>query len=331
MKSSAIANSNIALVKYWGKRDEELVLPYNSSISVSLDAMSTTTTVEFDERYDDDIFILNGVEVSGNKRKMVVGLLDIVREAVGSSLRAKVSSVNNFPTAAGLASSASGSAALVMAASDALGMDTDRKQLSIFARKGGSGSASRSVYGGFVEWLKGEKDDGSDCYAVQLEPPGYWSDLRIVVAVVTLSEKKVESRFGMTKTVETCRFYKGWLDSVGRDISDVKKAIGTKDFSLLGSTAERNALKMHATMFTTEPSLIYWEPVTLDIIKSVISWREDNLESYFTIDAGPQVKVLCLEKDEPEIMERLRKIDGVIDVVSCGLGMGVRVVDKHLF
>ena len=141
MKSSAIANSNIALVKYWGKRDEELVLPYNSSISVSLDAMSTTTTVEFDERYDDDIFILNGVEVSGNKRKMVVGLLDIVREAVGSSLRAKVSSVNNFPTAAGLASSASGSAALVMAASDALGMDTDRKQLSIFARKGGSGSA----------------------------------------------------------------------------------------------------------------------------------------------------------------------------------------------
>ncbi|MBW6451653.1 MAG: diphosphomevalonate decarboxylase [DPANN group archaeon] len=330
MKSTALANANIALVKYWGKRDEKLILPQNSNVSVTLSELSTITTVEFSDDYDEDIFILDDKVTSGKDKERVLSQLDMVREIAKSSQKAKVVSKNNFPTAAGLASSASGSAALVMAATDAIGLNLDKKDLSILARRG-SGSSCRSIYGGFVEWNKGEAGDGTDSYAKKIESYDYWPELRVVVGVVTLSEKEVKSRSGMKQTVETCPFYDGWLKSVDKDILDVKEAFKNKDFSLLGKTSEHNALKMHALMIATVPSIIYWNPSTIRIMNAVKLWRENGLESYFTIDAGPQVKLLCLEKDEQEIISRLKAVDGVIDVISCKLGRDAKIIYEHLF
>jgi len=169
MKATAIAPSNIALVKYWGKRDEKLILPQNSNISVTLQGLFTTTTVEFDSKHPKDVFILGGIEQSGEEAQRVLETLEMIRGLGGIKLKAKVESVNSFPTAAGLASSASGAAALALAASSAAGLKLSSRDLSIIARRN-SGSGSRSVEGGFVEWEKGERADGQDSYGKQLYP-----------------------------------------------------------------------------------------------------------------------------------------------------------------
>ncbi|RLE09431.1 diphosphomevalonate decarboxylase, partial [Candidatus Aerophobetes bacterium] len=290
MKVTAIANSNIALIKYWGKRDPKLMLPQNGSISMTLDGLYTITTVEFHPNYERDILILNGRELSeGKEYEEVVAFLNIVRETAGISEKAKVATENNFPTAAGLASSASGFAALALAASKAAGLNLDKRELSILARRG-SGSASRSIEGGFVEWMRGEKEDGSDSYAVQIAPKDHW-DFRMITTIVSTEEKKVKSRAGMAQTVKTCPFYRDWLLTVDEDLKAVREGILNKDFTQVGETAEYNCLKMHATMITTKPPLIYWNPATMEIIHAVQAWREEGLECYFTIDAGPNVKV----------------------------------------
>jgi len=326
MKASAIANANIALVKYWGKRDSRLMLPHNGSISMTVDGMTTHTTVEFDPKYERDIFILNGEELTD-----ALGLphLDVIRGMAGIKDNAKVVSESNFPVAAGLASSASGLAAVSVAGAKAAGLDLDNKQLSILSRRG-SGSASRSVEGGFVEWYRGEKDDGSDSYAVQIAKPDHW-DFRMVTVVTSTKEKKVKSRAGMSQTVQTCPYYKDWVETVNHDLDTVRKGILNKDFTKVGSTAEYNCLKMHATMMTTQPPIIYWNPVTMRIMHAIMDWRDEGLESYFTIDAGPQVKIMCMEKDVEEIKKRLSEIEGIEDVITCKPGSGAKLVDDHLF
>jgi len=330
VKATAVANSNIALVKYWGKRDKKLMLPNNGSISMTLDGMNTKTTVEFDPKYEKDIVVLNDKELTeGEEYEEVVGHLNLIREMAGIQDKAKVVSVNNFPTAAGLASSASGFAALSLAGSKAAGLELDARELSILARRG-SGSASRSIPAGFVEWKRGEKEDGSDSYAEQIAPPDHW-DFRIVTVITSKGEKKVKSRAGMAQTVATCPFYKVWLETVNEDLEKVRRGILEKDFTLVGETSEFNCLKMHATMITTKPSIIYWNPITMRVIHSVLEWRDSGLECYFTIDAGPQVKILCMEKDVEEVKNRLKEIGCIEDVIVCRPGGGARLVDEHLF
>ncbi|MEM5798191.1 MAG: diphosphomevalonate decarboxylase [Candidatus Aenigmatarchaeota archaeon] len=331
MKASAIANTNIALIKYWGKRDKKLFLPYNSSISVTLEGLFSHTTVEFDKKYRSDIFILNGKELKfGNEYNEVVSHLEMIRQVAGISEKAKVASMNNFPTAAGLASSASGLAALTLASTAAAGLDLDKKQLSILARRG-SGSASRSIEGGFVEWQKGKRADGMDSYAIQLAPPQHWPEFRMVITITSRKEKKIKSRAGMAQTVATSPMYKAWLETIEDDLKKMRRAIKEKDFQLLGQTAEANCLKMHATMITTRPPIIYWNAGTMTVVHSVMEWREQGIESYFTIDAGPQVKIICLEKNVGEIVKRLRDLPGIEDVIVTRPGGPAKLTKKHLF
>lgn len=333
MKVTAIANANIALVKYWGKRNKELVLPHNSSISMTFDKLNTVTTVKFSEKYNRDVFILDSREFKSGTEQFdrAIGHLDLIREMTRMKKRAKIVSRNNFPTGAGLASSASGFSALSLAGSRAAGLDLDSKELSILARRSGSGSATRSCLGGFVEWQKGDKLDGSDSYAVRVASLEYWPEFRIIVTIVSKTVKKVSSTKGMDLTIETSPMYRGWLNTAREDLAKMKRGILRKDFTLVGSTAELNCLKMHAIMITTKPALIYWMPTTLEIIHSVLAWREEGLECYFTIDAGPQVKVACLKKNAPELERRLRAIKGVEETIICKPGEEPRLISSHLF
>jgi diphosphomevalonate decarboxylase len=330
MKATAIANANIALTKYWGKRDKKLMLPNNGSVSMTCDGMSTKTTVEFSPENERDVFIINGKEISeGKAYDKMTRHLDLIREMGGRQEKARVMTENNFPTAAGLASSASGFAALTLAGSKAAGLSLDMKDLSILARRG-SGSASRSIEGGFVEWRRGQEEDGSDSYGIQIASPEHW-DFRMIAVITSREAKKVSSRAGMAQTVETCPYYKDWVSTAQEDIDAVKQAIRDRDFTRAGSTSEFNTLKMHATMITTRPPIIYWNDATMRIVHSIMDWRDEGLECYFTMDAGPQVKIMCLEKDVEEITRRVREIQGVEDVVVCKPGDSARLVDEHLF
>ncbi|XOB40395.1 MAG: diphosphomevalonate decarboxylase [Candidatus Nealsonbacteria bacterium] len=333
MKASAIANANIALVKYWGKRNKELILPNNTSISMTADGLYAHTTVEFDKKYKEDMFVLNGRELREGSKEYdeYIGLfLKTVRENAKEESRVKIVSNNNFPTAAGLASSAAGFAALAAALNKALNLDLDKKDLSILARRG-SGSATRSIFGGFVEWKKGEKKDGSDSYAEQIASLTYWPDFRMIACITSKKQKKVSSRAGMARTVATSPMYKSWLLGIEQDIEKVKKGILKRDFTLVGKTAEENCLKMHATMITTQPAIIYWNKSTIETIQSVIDWRNKGLECYFTIDAGPQVKIMCLEKNVSQLIKRCKKLEGVKDVIVIKPGEGAKITNEHLF
>lgn len=333
MKASAIANANIALVKYWGKRNKELMLPQNGSISMTTEGLNAHTTVEFSEKYKEDQLILNGKKLKKGRKEYddyVGKFLELVREKSGTNLKVKIASKNNFPTAAGLASSAAGFAALSGAVNEALGMNLNKKELSKLARRG-SGSATRSVHSGFVEWHRGQKKDGSDCFAEQIASPKHWPEFRMVVCVISKKEKKVKSRAGMAQTIKTSPMYNGWLETVNQDLKSVKKGILEKNFSLVGKTAEHNCLKMHATMLTTKPSIVYWNAGTMKTIHSVMDWREHGLESYFTIDAGPQVKILCLKKDLKEIEKKAKAFPHIKEVKTTKPGEGVKTTNKHLF
>src|SRR3989344_3523767 len=330
MKATARANSNIALVKYWGKRDEKLILPQNSSISMTLDKLHTTTTIEFKEKMKSDEVKIDGKKIEGMELERVSKHLDLIRKIKREEIYAKVESQNNFPKAAGLASSASAFAALSLAATKALDLHLENKELSILARQG-SGSASRSIEGGFCEWMKGTLSDGSDSYAKMIAPQDHWNELRMIVTVLTQKEKKIKSRTGMTQTVETSPLYKTWLDTVENDLRKVREGIMEKMFSQLGSVAEMNALKMHSTMLTTNPPIIYWEPETVILMKEVLQMREDGIECYFTIDGGPQVKILCLEKSVKKIAKRLGELKAVQKLIECKTGGEAKLIDEELF
>ncbi len=337
MKASAIANANIALVKYWGKRNKELMLPQTGSVSMTTEGLNAHTTVEFSPKYREDALVLNGRKYGRGEEEYddYVGLfLKVVRETYpdkAKGLKARIVSNNNFPTAAGLASSAAGFAALAAAVNEALGLGLGDRELSMLARRG-SGSAARSIHSGFVEWKMGRKEDGSDCYAEQLFPPGHWPEFRLVIAVTSKKDKKVKSRAGMSQSVANSPYYRAWKeDVVPKHIEAVKRALAERDFRALGETAELNALMMHAVAIATTPPVIYWNAGTMDIIHSVMDWRDQGLECYFTIDGGAQVKVMCLEKDSGEIARRIRKFPNIEDVITTRPGQGVKIVREHLF
>jgi diphosphomevalonate decarboxylase len=327
MKASAVAHPNFALVKYWGKRDESLILPFNNSIGLTADNLTCTTTVEFSRQYHQDSLIVNGnTESAQNASKF----LDKAREKANIKLFAKIVSKTDFPQSSGLASSAAGYAALALAVDSALKLKLSQKELSILARHG-SGSASRSVCEGFVEWHKGSLSDGTDSYAETIFSKDYWPQFRMIVCITTNEQKDIKSRPGMVQTVKTSPMYKSWLESVDKDLDLVRKSIQNRDFSVVGNIAEHNCLKMHAAMMTTIPSILYWNPITLNIIQKINEWRAKGLECYFTIDAGPQVKIICLQNSSSEIIKRCNEIQGVLDTIEIKPGECAHIIPEHLF
>ena len=300
-KATAFAPANIALVKYWGKRDEELNLPVTDSLSIDLGTLGTTTTVEPADR---DIVILNGIQLAGDDKfaAKVINFVDLFRGALnqkGQELPAlKITTENNIPTGAGVASSASGFAALTKALDAFFSLGLAGRELSLLANLG-SGSASRSIFKGFVYRHAGTDPEGMDSYSEPL--PFSWSDLRIGLVTVSEKAKRVSSRDGMKRTVETSPLYKTWPQLVQNDMEKVLSAIKEKDFELLGATAESNALTMHKCIQASVPPINYFEPETEAIISKVQELRKNGLHLYLTIDAGPNVKLLYLEQDEDKV------------------------------
>jgi diphosphomevalonate decarboxylase len=290
---TAFAPSNIALCKYWGKRAAALNLPVNSSLSISLGHLGTRTEIRL---ADADNVMLNDTPVNADDpfARRAFRFLDLFRPFLGNA-RFGVHTENNIPTAAGLASSASGFAALVLALDELAGWGLGHRQLSMLARLG-SGSAARSIYEGFVQWNAGSSADGMDSFAERIE--NEWPEFRIGILELSDVPKPVGSRDGMNRTVETSGLYQSWPHQAAEDLQAIRTAIDVHDFTMLGKTAERNALSMHATMMSAWPPLIYLQPETIGQIHKVHRVRAAGLEVYLTIDAGPNIKLLFLEENE---------------------------------
>lgn len=334
MKCTAIANSNIAIVKYWGKRNYELNLPTNDSISFTMDdQLQTKTTVEFDKKLKTDEFVLDGKVATKKECARVRTFLDIVRKMARIKESARVVSNNSFPKSAGLASSASGFAALAGAASKAAELDLSMKSLSILARCG-SGSASRSIFGGAVEWFAGINRDGSDSYARQLSPPEKWKDLRNIIAIVSEEEKKVSSIEGM-RLLKTSKRFKQRLIDVEKRLEIVRATVRNCDFSVMPRVIMEDSDDMHAVMADCTPSVVYMNEISHEIRNKVIEFNEKNgfsnpLAAY-TFDAGPNAHVYTTTKYSKEIEKMLKEIDGVKRVLVCGIGKGIGFSNAHLF
>ncbi|AIS58514.1 diphosphomevalonate decarboxylase [Listeria ivanovii] len=322
MRATAIAHTNVALIKYWGKRDEQLILPANSSLSFTVDKFYTKTTIEWDDNLKHDRFILDGEEKTDAK---VTRFIDKMREEFGLNARALIISENHVPTAAGLASSASAFAALALAGSHAAGRNDTQQYISKLARFG-SGSASRSIYGDFVIWEKGELADGSDSFAVPFTKK--LSDkISMVIAVVSDKKKKVSSRDGMRSTVETSPFFKNWVAAAESDLEEMKQAILAEDFIKVGEITEQNGMKMHATTLGAEPPFTYFKPLSLEIMDAVRELRGNGIPAYFTMDAGPNVKVICERKNERIVAEKLSELTK--NVLICHAGKEASVVSDE--
>jgi diphosphomevalonate decarboxylase len=320
---TARACANIALVKYWGKRDAALNMPAAGSISLALGALVTETTVAFDPDLANDVIDLDGAPARQDVAMRISAFLDLVRAQSGVQIRARVTSKNEFPTASGLASSASGFAALALAATRAGGLDLDPRALSVLARRG-SGSAARSVFGGFVRMHTGV--DSEESYAEPITSP-LADRVRMVIAVIGGgAPKQYTSRDAMEHTAKTSPLYRAWLDLVPRDLEACELALAAGDLEQLGTIAEANALAMHATAMAARPGLVYWRPATLAVLAQVRGLRECGVGAWATIDAGPHVKVLTSEEDAPTLAMQLRDIDGVTAVTISAPGGPATVV-----
>jgi len=324
MKATAVAHPNIALVKYWGKRDPNLNIPAVGSISITLDTLTTTTTVVFDERLDADRFSLDG-RTDPDRLTRVEHCLGLFRERLGETPFADVRSENSFPTAAGLASSASGFAALVTAADCALGAGLDRATLADLSRRC-SGSAARSMYGGFAEIGVVENAGGVATTTGQLLGPEKWP-MRVVIAVTQIGEKEVGSTRGMERTAGTSPYYPSWVESSAGDLDEARRAIAVRDFECLAAVSEHSCLKMHGVMMASRPGLLYWNAATIECLHRIRDLRRRGTAVFFTVDAGPQVKAVCLPESCDQVADELGALPGVKSVMIAGLGQGARVID----
>ena len=323
MKSRVRARANIALIKYWGKADPDLNTPAVGSISVTLDSLWSDTEVEFDARLTSDTLVLDG-DSRPEQLERVSRCLDLLRERAGVKAYARVISDNNFPTGAGLASSASGFAALSAAAATALELDLSPRELSIVARRG-SGSAARSVFGGYVEMHAGSAADGSDSFAEPLLAADAWP-LEVAIAITERGEKDVSSRAGMESSASTSPYYPAWVATSESDLRAGREAILGHDFDALAQIAEHSCLKMHAAAMANRPPLVYWNPATLRCLQEVKALRDTGLPVFFTIDAGPQLKAIYEPSARPTVVGALRELRGVEDVIVSGLGSGVEIL-----
>lgn len=325
MKATAVAPSNIAFIKYWGRKDEVLRLPENGSLSMNLSGLQTTTTVEFSPEYKNDLIEINGIKESkeGNR---AIRHLDRVRELAHIPLFAKVVSKNNFPIGTGLSSSASGFAALTVAASVAAGLRLSEKDLSILARQG-SGSACRSIPDGFVEWVDGDTSDTS--YSKSLYPTNYW-DLVDVVAVVSEGRKDVATSDGQ-KLIGSSPFFAVRKTHIAEKLELAKNLLFEKNFPKFGELIEAEALELHAIMLTSRPSLIYWTPGTLLIMKLTKKWRREGIPVYFTINTGQDIHLICEKGTVGLVKDKLSEIPEVKDIIVNFTAVGTKSTGTHLF
>ena len=301
MKATAIAHPNIALIKYWGKRNIPYNLPSVSSISMTLSTFYTQTSVEWG--YSEDTLILNDKQQSSIQSKRVFDFLNLIDRDRPPCF---VSSHNNFPTAAGLASSSSAFAALALAATHAAQQTYSETELSILARQG-SGSACRSIWGGWVRWDQGTRADGRDSHGTPIANADHW-DVCMIIAVVSSKPKKIGSTQGMVASERTSPFYDSWVQTAQADVEQAQEALLNQDFDTLGQCMEHSTIKMHATMMTTKPTIRYWKPKSLAIIELVEELREQGFSCYQTMDAGPNVKILCPRDQANTIAERVQAI-----------------------
>lgn len=319
--ATAQSHPNIAFIKYWGNRDDRLRIPSNNSISMNLDGLSTQTQVTFDASLVSDELILNSAPVLGPALKRVSVFLDLVRQMAELQLFARVESQNNFPMGAGIASSASAFAALALATSKAAGLELNQIDLSRLARRG-SGSACRSIPGGFVEWQAGEDDLTS--YAFSIAQPNHWS-LVDCIAIVSQEHKPTGSAQGQA-LARTSLLQAPRLADAPRRLEICRRAILGRDFSAFAEVVEQDSNLMHAVMMTSVPPLFYWLPATLQVIQAVIEWRKKGQPCCYTIDAGPNVHVLCLGQHARQVKESLEEIPGVEKVLIAMPGGAARLL-----
>ena len=325
-RAAAQAQPNIALIKYWGKRDAALNLPVVGSLSITLDGLWTRTEVRFDPRLEHDRFLLDGRE-DAKQLKRASACLDLLRASARLASRAEILSTNNFPTGAGLASSASGFAALVVAGDAALGLGLSRAEQSVLARRC-SGSAARSIFGGYVEWAHGQRDDGEDSVAYPILDADAWP-LRVAVAITSTAEKEIGSTAGMNRTAGTSPFQHAWISGQENDLAEARAAVTTRDFERLAAISEHSCLKMHALALAAQPGLLYWNAATVACMHRVRALRAQGLPVFFTIDAGPQVKAVCEFSAAAQVAAALRDVPGVLDVIETGLGGDARLIDVN--
>jgi diphosphomevalonate decarboxylase len=318
MESVAQAQPNIALIKYWGKRDHSRNLPAVSSLSVTLESLWTRMSVEFLDDQETDELQVNGTDATMMLRR-ASRCLDLV--AGPDRRRAKIVSQSNFPIAAGLASSASAFAALVVAADEASGGARGCLELARLAGAS-SGSAARSLYGGFVELTAGE--DYIDVRTICESPD--WP-LEVIVAITAESPKAVSSGEAMIRGESTSPFYSSWLARQDDDLRTAREAVLDRDFAKLASVSEHNCLKMHSVMWSSRPPIVYWNQATLSCMETIRALQAEGQAVFFTIDAGPQLKAVCLPESTEVVMQALQQTEGVIDTMRSRLGPGARPLE----
>lgn len=319
--ATAIAFPNIAFIKYWGDSDSRQHIPANGSISMNLDGLNTRTQVNFDPSFRHDQLILNGQPMSGAPLQRVSNFLDRVRRLAGWHWNARVTSTSNFPIAAGIASSASAFAALALAATAAMDLQLSERDLSRLARLG-SGSACRSVPGGFVEWQTGHDDYDSFAYAIA--PPDHW-DLADCIAVVSQGQKSIGSAEGHV-LANTSPLQSARIADTPLRLQLCRRAINERDFDILANVTELDCQLMHAVMITSTPPLLYWQPITHMLARTIQSWRKNGQPVCYTIDAGPNVHVLCPVDDITRVTDQLMQVPGVHKVLVARPGGPARLV-----
>lgn len=315
--ATAIAHPNIAFIKYWGNRDDEIRLPQNGSISMNLGDLTTRTMVTFDSSLPRDIFDLNGVRQGGAVLERVSRHLNLIRGIRGFSAPAHIFSESNFPVGAGLASSAAAFAALTVAAVRAAGIEMTEKDLTRLARRG-SGSAARSIPAGFVEWYRGDTDKES--YAVSIASAEHWG-LVDCIAIMDNAEKKTGSTEGH-QIAHTSPLQAARVEDAERRLKLCREAIEHRDFDALAQIIELDSNLLHSIAMTSNPALYYWQPATLELMREVVIWRQSGLPVAFTVDAGPNVHIICDQKAATEVNEKLINQSYVKNVIISHPGNG---------
>ena len=327
MKATAKSPVNIAFIKYWGKADPQKRIPQNNSISMCLSDLCSLCTVEFSFRFKEDQINFLGERVVEKKElERIIQVLNRVRVLAKSNLKARVATKNNFPKATGIASSASGLSAVTAASCSALKLQLTKEELSKLSRLA-SGTASRSIPDGFVEWEKGVDENTS--FSKQIFPPDWWP-IADVAAIVTHKMKKIKSTEGHA-LADTSPFQEQRIKGMPKKVKAIKKAIKERDFMKFGQILEAECLSMHAVCLTSQPPIIYWEAPTIEIMRRVQQWREDGLKAYFTIDAGPTVHIICEGENVSRLVLRLKTIKGIERISVNKPGIGARIINKHLF
>lgn len=321
MTRTARAYTNIALIKYWGKKNKQLKLPYTNSLSLTLDRFYTDTTATIINE-DHDVVYLNEQLLDDSQNKRILNYLDTVRKFYSFKDHFQINSINHVPTSAGFASSASGFAALAAAINETKQLNLTRRELSILARNG-SGSASRSIYGGFVEWEAGTDNESSFAVPIDEHPE---IDLSLLSVVINKSSKKISSTTGMENSVKSSPFYSNWVTLVASEIEEIKQAIAQKDVQKIGEISEHNAMSMHALTLSADPSFTYFEPETIQIIQLIKEMRQKGILAYATIDAGPNVKIICTKESLPKVQTYIKQQLSNVTTVVANIGSGIQYI-----